>query len=96
MIRLLVQAGASMLEPISLAGWIVGGLVARRSVWAGFGIVLGWSIAMEALVTALHPGYPFGYLLPARLLAGAIVCGAVAALAWAISRWRADPKAGQS
>lgn len=89
MLILLVQAAASMLDPLNLIGWVVGGLVTRRSIWAGLGIAVGWSFAMEAFVVSLSPGYHFGYLLPARLLAGVIVCGAVAAIAWAIQRQRA-------
>lgn len=58
-------------------------------------IALGLSVAMEVFVIALIPGHPFGHFLPAKLLAGAIVCGAVAALSWAISRRRAGPDAGQ-
>lgn len=87
-ITLLAQAAGSMLDPLNLIGWVVGGLVTRRSIWAGFGIAVGWSFAMEAFVVTLSPGYHFGFLLPARLLAGVIVCGAVAAIAWAIQQAR--------
>jgi hypothetical protein len=57
-----------MLDPLGLAGWVVGALVALRSFWGGLAIVLGWSIVTEALVTVLaaqlQDDYRFGGSLP--------------------------------
>ena len=91
---LLARTVGTMLDPLALAGWVVGALIALRSFWGGLAIVVGWSIAMEAVVVVaaaqLQDDYRFGDSLPARLLAGLAVLGIVAMIAWAIRRRQAE------
>ncbi len=76
----------TMLDPVSLVGWIGLGSLVRRLELVALGALI-WTLAMEVLVVALNPGYGAQALVP-RLVAGAIVTGLVYGIATMIRRQR--------
>ena len=88
----LVQVWALLLDPLSLAGYAVAGIVGelRRKIWLALAGGAAWAIAMEILTFALNPGYD-GRLAIQRLI-GALLCsGIVYAATRMLSRKRSQP-----
>jgi uncharacterized membrane protein len=72
---------ASLLDPITMLGYVAAGALLRNA-WAAIGAGVAWAGAMIALVAHLNPGYsmPVPHVA-GRLLGGVLVTGLVFLLA---------------
>jgi len=84
-----IQVFATMIDPISLVGYVGAGAVIKKLPYA---LAAGgaWAVGMEMLVTATNPDYG-GHLMGARIVGSLIATGIVFSIARLI-RAKKDPQ----
>lgn len=79
---------SSISNPVAIAGWLAGAVFVHRLSLSLLSAVV-WAVLIEAAVTGMWPGYPFGRLLWAKVAAGIVFTGLIFAVAASVRRRRA-------